>query len=532
MTVETTHAFHPYLPRLVTTWSREAPDADFRVLPGSLLSLDISGFTSLSERLQARGRAGAEELILLVSGIFEGLIRIAERRGGDVLKFRGDALLILFADDDHEHNASLAAAEMQWLIEQSGETVSSVGAVRLRMSCGIYSGDCHFFLAGTSHRELVVAGPASSATVELESGAEASEILVSTATAAALPGEWLGGERDGARLISIPQHDLGAPPQTETPADVEDGEGLAEYVPAPLRAQLALEIAEPEHRHVTAAFVRFGGIDGLVAEAGPGAVHERIAALGALVGEAADDLGVTWLESDIDVDGGKFYLVSGAPAAAGDEEERMLRTLRRIVDADVGLPVKAGVNRGPVFAGDIGAASRRTYAVMGDTVNLAARLTARAEPGGILASAEVLDRARTRFDSTHQPFLMKGKERPVTAYSVGAAVGARPEETTGSLPLVGREQEVALITEAINAARMRQSRLVEIVGEPGIGKSRLVEELRTLAVGFQQLTTRCEHYERSSPFFAVRSLLRPLAGITPERARPRRAPSSHPGSRR
>ena len=57
-------------------------------------------------------------------------------------------------------SASLAAGEMQWLIEQTGETVSSVGAVRLRMSCGIYSGDCHFFLVGSTHRELVVTGPA------------------------------------------------------------------------------------------------------------------------------------------------------------------------------------------------------------------------------------------------------------------------------------------------------------------------------------------------------------------------------------
>src|SRR5687767_8107318 len=97
MTVTGTHAFQPYLPRLAVAWAREDREPGFLVLPGTLVSLDISGFTSLSERLQTRGRAGAEELILLISGIFEGLIGIAERRGGDVLKFRGDALLILFS---------------------------------------------------------------------------------------------------------------------------------------------------------------------------------------------------------------------------------------------------------------------------------------------------------------------------------------------------------------------------------------------------------------------------------------------------
>ena len=513
MTVQGTPAFQPYLPRLAVAWSDERLDVGYRVLQGSLVSLDISGFTSLSERLQARGRAGAEELILLISGIFEGLIGIAERRGGDVLKFRGDALLILFYGPEHERRACHAAGEMQWLIEQTGETVSSVGAVRLRMSCGIYSGDCHFFVVGSTHRELVVTGPGASATVALESGAEAGEILVSAATADALPPAWLLDERDDGHLISVATTSKDDP-DPEPPQRAESGDALADFVPAPLRAQLALALGEGEHRHVTAAFVRFGGVDGLLASDGVEAVQARLASLGDLVGDVAAELGVTWLESDIDVDGGKLYLVAGAPAATGDEEERMLRALRRIVDADVGLELRAGVNRGPVFAGDIGAASRRTYAVMGDTVNLAARLTARAEPGGILASADVLDRARTRFETTHQPFLMKGKERPVTAYSVGAAAGVREETALRPVPLLGRERELDLVRDALNRASMRQTTVLEIVGEPGIGKSRLVEELRGLAVGFQQLSAQAQAYESSNPYFSFRSLLRPLAGIT------------------
>jgi class 3 adenylate cyclase len=173
MTAETRPIFQPYLPRLAVEWAASSPDLRFRALPGSLVSLDISGFTSLSERLQAKGRLGAEELILLLSGCFEGLIGISARHGGDVLKFRGDALLLLFTGPAHELRAARAAAEMQWFIEQTGEAMSSVGPVRLRMSTGVYSGDCHFYLVGSTHRELLVTGPGSSATVELESAAEA-----------------------------------------------------------------------------------------------------------------------------------------------------------------------------------------------------------------------------------------------------------------------------------------------------------------------------------------------------------------------
>ena len=151
---------------------------------------------------------------------------------------------------------------------------------------------------------------------------------------------------------------------------------------------------------------------------------------------------------------------------------------------------------------------------MGDTVNLAARLVGRAEPGQLLATADVLDRSRTRFESEAQPFLMKGKEAAVTAYRVGAITGVREEEPAAAVPLVGREQELAAMTEALNAVRMHQQQVVELVGEPGIGKSRLVDELKTQAIGFMQLTVRCDQYASASPYAALRELVRPVAGIT------------------
>jgi class 3 adenylate cyclase/tetratricopeptide (TPR) repeat protein len=490
-----------------------------RELEGTLVSLDLSGFTRLSERLQAKGRAGAEELVLLVSGVFEGLIRITERQGGDVLKFRGDALLLLFSGSGHERRACTAAAHMQWLIGATGKTMSSVGAVTLRMSSGIYTGSCHFFMVEGTHRELVVAGPCATATIRLESEAAAGQILVSERTADALEPAWLGRKRGGGIVlrqigdaeeaaVDVEAHAMHVRPDT--------GHEFEQYVPEALRAQLMLEQGEAEHRQVTAAFVKFTGVDTMLERDGAGAVHAALDSLAKTVATIAGELGLTWLESDIDVDGGKLYVVGGAPSSTGADEERMLRLLRTTIDSDAALELRAGVNRGPAFCGDVGASSRRTYAVMGDTVNLAARLAARAEPGGILATADVLDRSRTRFETESQPFLLKGKERPITAYRVGEIVGVREDAPTATLPLVGREGEIAALGESVDAARMRQQRLVELVGPPGIGKSRLVEELKTNALGFTQLTARCDPYQSATPYAALRDLLRPLAGITPE----------------
>src|SRR5438477_75453 len=83
-------------------------------------------------------------------------IGVAERHRGDVLKFRGDALLLFFSGDGHERRACLAASDMQWLIGETGKMMSSVGSVTLRMSTGIVSGACHFFLVDGTHRELLV----------------------------------------------------------------------------------------------------------------------------------------------------------------------------------------------------------------------------------------------------------------------------------------------------------------------------------------------------------------------------------------
>jgi class 3 adenylate cyclase/tetratricopeptide (TPR) repeat protein len=506
--------FEPYLPRLVREWT-DGPGV--LEIEGTLVSVDLSGFTRLSERLQAKGRAGAEELVLAVSGIYEGLIGIAERHLGDVLKFRGDALLLFFAHDGHEERACRASREMQWLIRKTGKMMSSVGSVTLRMSTGVYTGPCHFFLVESTHRELIVVGPAATATIELESAASAGQILISDRTAEALDPRWVGAPRKGSRLLRDID-DAEPTPAASDPKPAPAPHELAGYIPQPLRAQLLLEAGEAEHRQVTAAFLKYTGTDELILEGRALEVHARLSRLAQLIGELTDDLGLTWLESDIDTGGGKLYLVGGAPSSTGEDEDRMLRAVRSVIDAadDIDLPLRAGVNRGPAFCGDIGATTRRTYAVMGDTVNLAARLTSRAEKGTILATADVLDRAHLRFETTAQPFLMKGKERPITAYIVGTPLGEREETPHVELPFVGRDTELARLGEAVDAARMRQQQFVEIVGEPGIGKSRLLDELKTRALGFTQLVGRCDAYSSASPYAVFRSLLRPLVGITPE----------------
>ena len=173
------------------------------------------------------------------------------------------------------------------------------------------------------------------------------------------------------------------------------------------------------------AFVHFDGTDEMIGNEGPEVTADRLDALVTITQRAVERQEVTFLGTDADRDGGKIILTAGAPATSGDDEHRMLLAVREIMDAGVPLPIRIGVNRGSVFVGEVGPPYRRTFTVMGDAVNLAARLMAKAQPGQILSTPELLARSRTRFETVDlEPFYVKGKSRAVQAQAVGARMEA------------------------------------------------------------------------------------------------------------
>lgn len=514
MTLQSTVDHHnllvPYLPRLVIDWLEESPELRYRVVEGTVAFVDISGFTKLSEGLAKHGKIGAEELAATIGECFVALLEIAYDAGGRLLKFGGDALLLLFTGVDHEARACRTAYEMRGKLREVGRMTVLGHRVNLRMSIGVHSGSFDTFLLGASHREFVVTGPAASTTVSMEATASAGEIVVSERTAAALSASDLGSRKGEGQLLRRCPTVTGAP----TPRDqVDSGVDLSRCVPVAILDSALRSGNEPEHRRVTVAFIHFDGTDAMFADAGADAVADYLDTLVTDVQQAVDRQGITFLGTDIDHDGGKVILVAGAPSTSGDDEHRMLLALRQIMERDRSPRVRVGVNRGPVFAGDIGPAYRRTFTVMGDAVNLAARLMAKASPGQILATPEVLSRAGSRFDVTAvEPFYVKGKAKPVEAFDVGARIGARRAAGTTS-SLVGRRSEMEQWRQAADAMRRGSGSVIEIIGEPGAGKSRLIEEFRTVTDDLTTLTVTGEYYDSSTPYGALRGTIRLLLGL-------------------
>ena len=505
-------AAESYVPDLVRSW--HADDPPHRRVGGSLVSADISGFTALSERLAEYRREGAEELTSLLNRCFGGMIEIIDAHGGDVLKFGGDALLVLFEGVEHTARAAAACVEMRALIERPWST-QLIKRIDLGISQGIHSGDFDLHLVEAGHRELFVVGPGMSATVDCEGAAERGQILLSHAAAAGLDPDLLGERTDDG----VP---LARAPELSTPSSQRRrGDGPVDsFVPDWLVEQIAAGTVA-EHRMVTVGFVFFGGVDALLESDGPDAAHERLQALATATDEAASRHGVHWLASDVYAGGGKIILTAGAPRSTGQDEDAAVRTARALIDTDVGLPVRIGLNRGPVYMGDLGSPRRRTFTVMGDAVNLAARLMQKSAPGQVVASAAVLDNVPTDFATEElEPFLVKGKTEPIRASLVGDRIDMDDGETgapiaQAELEFIGRSHELAVLENAIRTARSGHGIAVDVVGEPGIGKSRLVAEALRREVDDAATTLRAKGglYSRGTPYLAVTNMLRDLIGV-------------------
>ena len=503
----------PYVPQLVRGWTPGEDDHRHRRVTGTLAFVDISGFTRLTERLARKGNVGAEEMSDLLSATFADLLTEAYDEGADLVKWGGDAMLLLFRGPGHAPRAARAAHRMRARLRVVGHPTTSSGPVALRMSVGVHSGDFDFFLVGDPdvHRELLIGGPAASVTADTEAAAAAGQIGLSAATAALLDARLLGPPLGDGRLLRSAPSRTG-PPAASLPSG---GPDPALLLPPPIRDLLLSGSVEAEHRLITVAFVQYSGADQLLVSSGASALAEALDEVVRNVQHACAAHDVTFFETDINRDGGKIMLTAGAPRSADHDEQRMLLVARAVLDRGGRLPLRIGINRGHVFSGDFGAPFRRTYSVKGDAINLAARVMAKAVPGQALATTEVLDHSHTVFRTTELPsFTVKGKSGPVVAADVGERVGSRVGGRP-SVPLVGRAAELAALEQAVLDARAGHGRVVEVVGEAGLGKSRLVAEALAGRNDVHVVVSPCEEYEASTPYFPFRRLLRDLLGVRP-----------------
>jgi class 3 adenylate cyclase/tetratricopeptide (TPR) repeat protein len=508
-------SLRPYVCPLAVEWIENSPDERYRSVAGTLVFADVSGFTRLTERLASQGKAGAEEITELLDLVLGALLDASTEHGGWLVKWGGDALLLMFDGEHHAARACTAAARMRAVISEVGRLDTSVGHIRLRMSVAVNSGEVDYLLAGLRHRELVVTGATATATAQLEAEASAGEILLGHETAASLPSGCLGGSLASGTLLARAPKTCPTPPPPDN--GIDRPKGLERAMDPAIAASILAGGGAGEHRMVAVAFIEFRGVAKLAELAGAPAVVDAVDRLVIVTQDACARFGVTFHETDIGPDGGKILLVAGAPESLDAPEEALLCTVRETLDRFEGLRVRAGVTSGRVFSGVLGPPYRRSYSIKGDVVNLAARIMGKAEPGQILALPDVVAISRTAFSvAPREPFNVKGKKRPVTTVAVGAPVRRGTDvDAIGdrALPLCGRAAELALFDEALRRAKSGEGgTLIDLVGGPGSGKSRLIAEV-AIRTDARVLASRGEPYHAATPYGVLSDIVRPALHI-------------------
>ena len=182
----------------------------------------------------------------------------------------------------------------------------------------------------------------------------------------------------------------------------------------------------------------------------------------------------------------------------------------------VALQLRVGLNSGRVIAGDIGSGSLG-YAAMGEPVGFAQRMESSAPPGGVMLSestARLVEHNAVLSDP--EWVRIKGADEPVPARRLLAINPPDGMLGRGEAALVGRRWELAALEAIVERAVAGRGSVVNVVGPPGIGKSRVAREAAALAAdrGVQVFWTFCESHARDVPFHAVTQLLRAGSGIS------------------
>jgi predicted ATPase/class 3 adenylate cyclase len=269
---------------------------------------------------------------------------------------------------------------------------------------------------------------------------------------------------------------------------------------------------EGERRRVTVLFADISGYTSISEEMDP----EDLASFANEVFKGLGEV-IYRFEGIIDKYMGDCVMaIFGAPVTHEDDPERALRAALSMMDEikemSRSVSLHVGVNSGEVVAGKIGSDLKMEYTVMGDTVNLAERLTRVAPAGEIYVSANTHRLTRHAFEFEDLgPLALKGKKEKTRAFKLKGIrqEPGRSRGVPGIIPqFLGRDDELNTLHQNLDRVREGASRAVFVLGEAGVGKSRLIDEFRKSSAGHARwLEGRCSSYTATAQFFPFAQLL-------------------------
>ena len=509
-----------YVIQLLLSHPDETPVARGDPTDAVVLFADIAGFTPMSEALARAGSHGTEELTGVLNGWFDAMSNSITRYGGSLAEFAGDALTAVFRHSSTTRRSTTrravqCALEMQADMVRFRLVVTRAGPFRLAMKVGLAAGPLLQTVMGDPAVRLgyMLLGPAVERAAAAEHHARGDEVVVDDG----LLEHGLGAEvveRDGRWWLVCGLRRRASPVRPAAPATLDEdvAKRLAPFLHPAIaeRLQSGRQELVNEHRKVTAAFVGLPEVP--VDDRNAVASMQRyLAAAVRLIERYGGHL----RHVAIGDPGSVLVALFGTPVSHEDDEERAVRCSLELLQLPGG-PYRAGLGTGPVYCGEVGSDARREYAVIGDSVNLAARLMQAAGDGELLIDRATYGQVgETTVHKQLRPISVKGKAGPINIWAV-RALRERPaghlHEPETAQPLVGRDAEVATSRALVEHVRSGGGQVVSLTGDAGIGKSRLAAEVIQLAGrhGFAVFGGASTSHGTTTSYLVWRSIWRDL----------------------
>ena len=505
-----------YVVRMLLSHPGRTPVANTERTDAVVLVIDVVGFTPMSEALTRSGPYGTEELTGILNGWFDTTADLVSRYGGSVAEFAGDALTAVFWCDSGtrrltERRAVQCALDMQAEMAGFQTIVTRAGTFGLAMKAGLAAGPLLSTVMGDPAIRLcyVLAGPALDRATTAEHHARRGEVVVDRGLLeGGLSAEVM--ERRGRWSVVGSLHERFSPlrPAPLDSIDEDTARRLAPFFHPAIAERLRSGRRDlvNEHRKVAVAFV---GLPELAADDSRSvATLQRFLAAAVRVIDRYDGHLRQVATGDKD---NLLLACFGAPVSHENDEERAVRCSLELL-ALPGGPFRAGVTTGFVYCGEVGSDARREYAVIGDSVNLAARLMQAAKPEQLLIDRPTHHRVHdTTVHDRLESISVKGKAGRIDVWAVHAVhdrPGGGSKEPATPRPLVGRDGEVATIRSLVVRALAREGQVVCLTGEAGIGKSRLGAEVIRMAegLGFAVYAGACRSHGVTTSYLVWRPI--------------------------
>ena len=412
---------------------------------GVAMFLDLSGFTAMSEQLGRLGSTGTEELVGLLNAFFVPAIATVRATGGDVVAFGGDAITAVWTGHAALHDASSCAGQLLDLVATLTPVRTSAGPIELHARIGVATGALRCDVGGSATRHVIVLhGDAIDRAVDCEHRASLDSVVTDVEHPIPSAGPARSAGADGPPIDSA---------CLAHPVIIE-------------RLRRGDHALISGHRRVTTLFAQLGADPGM-----------ELVSILAAVASSVEELG----GEVIQVTGGDKGTVAmatfGAPTSSPEDAPRAIAAARRMVELMHSAAV--GISTGTVFAGRIGSDERQVYTVIGDSVNLAARLMQHAESGEVLVDEATRSTSAVQFAFGPVGVLsVKGRTEVVLAAAVTERLGRSwpTNRLSSDGPLIGRDVELRACEQALDGASHGLRRVI-VSGRAGMGKSRLVRAL-------------------------------------------------------